>query len=514
MAWVVVLLLGFSPDGAVAEDPSLEEILAGFEDEPAATAPSDSKSHEEPQSGFDRYLDVTGSISVGASYNVTDHTSSIGPDTPPGPGTDYAGMQRLRTRLDLQADAYLPLDWKARLQAYVFYDFAYLIHGKNLYTPQVINDYEFESEILDFWVEGSVTPWLDLKLGRQVVNWGRSDTLRVTDIWNALNNREPGLVDIEELRLPSTMARADAYVGQWQFTALVVPEIRYDYNPPPGSDFFPMPSPADLPDPPPGAPPGTREETYQALLATPGLSNQAPQWGATPEYGAALTGVFSGWDVSLYAARVYENQTSTVVGIPNPSLASAYRIDSGHDRITMLGAGANYTQGAWLFKAEFAFLDELDYSFLRPNPAYTGPTDPAYLPTSVRLSRLDWMLGAEYYGFGDTQLSIDVAHRHVLDYDPLLEYFPNYVYEDSIEAALRVSSDFFNARLRVNGVGILLANGAGIQGGIIRLWADYEVAEALVLTGGYIAYLGQEQVPFNTWHENDRVFAKLKYSFP
>ena len=124
------------------------------------------------------------------------------------------------------------------------------------------------------------------------------------------------------------------------------------------------------------------------------------------------------------------------------------------------------------------------------------------------------MLGFEYYGFGDTQVAIDVAHRHVLDYAPLLEYFPNYVYEDSVEAALRVSSEFLNARLRLSGVGILLANGAGIQGGILRLWADYELAQALVLTGGFLAYLGEEQVPFNTWHENDRVFAKLKYSFP
>jgi hypothetical protein len=515
MAWAAVLLIGLSPARIFAEDPSLDEILAGFEDDPAPLAEPDPEA--ESDSGFERYLDLTGSVSVGASYNVKEHTSSIGPGTPPGPGTDYSGIQRLRARLDLQADAYLPRDWKGRIQAYVFYDFAYLIHGEDLYTRDVINDYEFESEILDFWVEGSVTDWLDLKLGRQVVNWGRSDTLRVTDIWNALNNREPGLVDIEELRLPSTMARADAYLGQWQFTALVVPEIRYDYNPPPGSDFFPVPRSTDLPDPPPGAPPGTREDTLQQLFAVPGLSNQAAQWGATPEYGAALTGIFSGWDISLYAARIYENQTSTVVGISDPSLASAYRIDNGHDLITMLGAGANYTRGAWLLKAEFAFLDDLDYSFLRPNPGYAPeafhPTPP-YLPTSIRLSRIDWMAGIEYYGFGDTNLSIDVAHRHVLDYDPLLEYFPNYVYEDSVEAALRVSSEFFNSRLRANGVGILLANGAGLQGGIIRVWADYEVAEALVLSGGYLAFLGEKQVPFNTWHDNDRIFAKLKYSFP
>ena len=221
LPWILTPLLALSSSAALAEEPSLDEILAGFEDEPTPRIEADSQEEPEEKDRLSRYLDITGSVSVGASYNVTDHLSSIGPDTPPGPGTDYSGIQRLRTRLDLQADANLPKDWKGRIQAFVFYDFAYLIHGKDTYTRDVIQDYEFESEILDFWVEGSVTPWLDLKLGRQVVNWGRSDTLRVTDIWNALNNREPGLVDIEDLRLPSTMAKADAYLGKWQFLSLI-----------------------------------------------------------------------------------------------------------------------------------------------------------------------------------------------------------------------------------------------------------------------------------------------------
>ena len=43
-----------------------------------------------------------------------------------------------------------------------------------------------EVELYDAYVEGSITDSLDMKLGRQVVIWGRSDTLRVTDILNPL----------------------------------------------------------------------------------------------------------------------------------------------------------------------------------------------------------------------------------------------------------------------------------------------------------------------------------------
>ena len=71
-----------------------------------------------------------------------------------------------------------------------------------------------------------------------------------------------------------------------------------------------------------------------------------------------------------------------------------------------------------------------------------------------------------------------------------------------------------NARLRLNALGLVLANEKGFQGGILRLWGDYEVIEALFVTGGYIHYFGTDQVPFDSWQKNGRVFAKLKYSFP
>ena len=514
LIWTGVLLGAAWPGWAEPTEASLEEILGGFDTDPGES--TEPPPEQAPGDGgfFGRHLDLTGSVSLGASYNVDDHRSSIGPNPPPAPGTDYGGVQRLRARTDLQADIDLPGDWKARLQAFGFYDFAYLVHGKDHYTRDVLDDYEFETEILDLWLEGSVTDWLDLKLGRQVVNWGRSDALRVTDVWNALNNREPGLVDIEELRLPSTMARADAYLGSWQWTALVVPEIRYDYNPPPGSDFFPVPRCSDLPPAPVGAEAGAQDDFCNELLgASPG-STAASQWGASPEFGFSLTGIFSGWDLSLYAARLYANQTSSVVGLPDPSPSSAYRIDQAHDRITLLGAGGNYTRDAWLFKAEFAFLDELDFVLLRPDPGFVLSPDPLYLVSSLRVSRLDWMAGIEYYGLGETTLALDLAHRHVIDYDPGLAYAPNYVQEDSVELALRLGSEYFNARLRVSALGLIVANNAGFQGGILRLWADYELAEALIVTGGYLHYFESGQVPFDSWGQNDRIFAKVKFSFP
>lgn len=500
---------------ASEDDFDLDDILGGFEEsgplETEASLPS-----KESGDWFSQNIAFLGGVSLGASYNVYPHRSSLGPGPDFSQGTYYGNLQRLRLRTDLQGDVDLPGEWRLRAQFFAFYDFAYTIHGEEKYTQDVLDDYVLQAEILDLWIEGRVTSWLDLKIGRQVVDWGRSESLRVTDIWNPLNNREPGLVDIEDLRLPVATVRADVYLGSWRLTGLVTPEIRYDYDPPPGSDFYPAFRLDELPPPPPGGP--SREEILAQLgalesdaFAGDPLDQSAQRWGSTPEYGLSLSGTFSGWDISFYLARVYQNRTTSVVNLPDLS-GIAFQYDD--DRVTMLGLGGNYVIGSWLFKAEAAFYDELDYAYLVPNPDYSDPAqDLPYLGRHGRFSRIDWMLGVEYYGFRDWSLSLELAHRRVLDYDPFLQYLPNYVYRDTVETALRVSRELLNSRLLVHALGIAFVNNAGFQGAFTRLWFEYEVGQAWFLDAGYLGYFGDQQLPFDSWNRNDRLFAKLRFSF-
>ena len=72
------------------------------------------------------------------------------------------------------------------------------------------------------------------------MNWGRSDTLRVLDVLNPVDNREPGLLDLVDLRLPVGMAKLSYYPHPgWSVTGIAIPEIRFSLDPPFGSDFFP-----------------------------------------------------------------------------------------------------------------------------------------------------------------------------------------------------------------------------------------------------------------------------------
>ncbi len=490
---------GFDDDAA---DSELDDALGGFgEDEPRhATAATDlASTHPEQR----RSYDLTGSVSLGSSLNLRSHYASVNPDPAAQNGTPYGNVQRLRLRGDLQLDLHeLPFGWRACGQAFAFYDLAYALHGRSEYTRHVLEDYEYQYEVLDLWLAGPLLDNLDLKVGRQVVNWGRSDTLRVTDVLNPLNNREPGLVDIEDLRLPVTMVKADYYWRQWSFTALLIPEIRYDYNPAVGSDFYPSFNLSDLH---PSAMPFVllNVAAFQAGVRGEPASRRTSRWRSPPEYGGAITGIFSGWDISLYAASTYQNQTTVVLNIPDLSQP----IFEDDDRVTMVGAGGNYTLGSWLFKAELAYLDDLHYAYLT-----SAPGSPGFAVVHRDKSRLDVMGGVEYYGFHDTTIALEIVNRHLFDYDPLLKFLPNYLDENSVEMALRITKELMNSRLDLTALGLVLGERAQ-HGATIRLSADYELIDALVLSGGLLYFVEGDKPPLDGWGNNDRLFMKIKYSF-
>ena len=449
----------------------------GFEDEEPETdaAPTDAADSIDANEPF---WDLTGALSLGASYNYRQHQSAT--------GTSWGNLSRLRTQLNLQLDLRLPYDWKARIAGYGFYDWLYIIKGRSNYTNDVLNDYEKEIDFTEFWVQGSVHPTLDLKLGRQILNWGRSDTLRVLDVLNPLDNREPGAVDIEDLRLPITMARADYYpdwvpreYGSWNLQAIVVPEFRQDRNPSFGNDFNPSPVDIDFD------------------------SDKPDRFFDDPEYGAALTGTFSGWDLSLYGARIYLNQPL----LTDPLGGQVQR----HALVTMTGAGGNLTWGSWLFKGEIAWFRGVEYNRVDALP-------PPIIDTKVvDKSRLDWMAGVEYYGVTDLTVAVELVHRHIFQYDRRLQSeFAGvtiaFAKEDTVETAFRATYDLLDQRLQLTAVALVLGRTADL-GSIIRGEFSYDLIDALVVSGGIVLYQEGDTPGFETIGRNDRFFLRVEYSF-
>lgn len=467
------LLLGlllFSAPLLAAAEQSLDDVLQGF-DTPADTdkGSGDSTPLDAVLDGFDdattetehgpvdtgqKTWQLNGAISLSSSYNYAH-------DAPLPGQTDYRGLSRMRSKLNLELETRFRNSWTAYVEGHGYYDAAYRINGRDNYTSDVLNTYERELELGEAWLRGKLNRSTDIKLGRQIVVWGKSDNIRITDIINPLDNREPGMVDIEDLRLPLGMARLDYYVGDWGISALAIPEIRFNKNPPYGSDFYPYP--AAMP--------------HESI---PG------DGGNHTEYAIAANGIFSGWDLSFYLARHYDDTPHRVNTPSGPELQ--------HSRLTMAGFATNVAISNWLLKAEAAHFDGLEYTSV-PNKTW---------------QRLDSLLGVEYSGFTDTTLTLEVANRHLSDYNNAL--LVDGIKQDEWQTALRYQGDFMHARLHL----LALATAFGVHhndGGFARYSAAYDLQDALSLTGGVVCYYRGEKLPFDSVGDNDRLFIDLKYSF-
>lgn len=403
------------------------------------------------------WLRLSGTAGVSAAVNLISHYTA--PDQ-----YDLKGLSRLRGELDLSADLNLMKSWRAKISGHGFYDLSYSLHGRRHYTNQMLGNYEDEIYLDETWIRGSLLPDLDLQFGRQIVVWGKSDNLRVTDIINPMDMREPGMTDIEYLRLPVTMTRLDYAMDNWNLTGLLVHEIRFNKEPKFGSDFYSPSAPQQGEDKP-----------------SCSLDNQ--------EYGLALIGGFSGWDLGFYLAQVFDDRAHLA------SVAGG-DLQRRHSRVNMAGAAVNLAQGNWLFKSEVAWLDGLVYS--------AAPHKDN--------SRLDILMGAEYSGFTDITVSLEAVNRYLIDFDSTLTQGYENLSKNNFQWAMRISRAFMHERLEVVFLALLYGEHAQ-EGAIERLEFTYEITDQWEAASGLVLYQGGKDPALEKMADNDRLFVQIKYAF-
>lgn len=451
------LLDGFEeavPAGSI-DDP----LLDGFEDArtPIITSANDVSTDRPHEKALPAHL--SGSARLAASYNFAHNP-------PEADRTDWRGLSRLRTELLLELNVTPANSLRMFFSGKADYDFVYQINGREEYTDEVLDTHESELELWEVYLQGSITKQVDFKIGRQIVVWGVSDNIRVVDVINPLDQREPGITDIEDLRLPVCMTKLDYYRGRFNFSGIAIHEVRFNKNPPFGSDFYPLEVslPEDIPD--------------------SNLSNT--------QLAFSISGIFSGWDVAVYWADVY--CADTYLSMEKHGESSTVR--QKHARVGMAGSAANFALGNWLIKAEVAWFDGLKFTH-SPEKDY---------------SRLDFLAGVEYAGFTDTLVTLEIVNRHLLDYDKALETEPDHYDEDQFQWVARLERDFMNENLTLTML-VSVYGETGNDGSYQRFSAGYDINDSLKVTGGVVCYQSGDLSLFENVGDNDRFFLEFKYSF-
>lgn len=479
-AFILIIVLSgpvVTAADSTGTDSALDEVLSGFDDFGDMF-----DSTGEPQTedvSADSPWDVGGELGFSEIINVN-HDA-------PAPGTtDHRGLSSFRLKLTLEVERDIYESWRALVRGQAFYDAAYSINGRNEYTDDVLDDYEQEAEIQEAWIQGPLLPSLDLKVGRQIVVWGRSENFRVTDILNPLDSRTPGVVDIEDHRLPVCMTKLDYYAGDFAFSAIAIPEIRFSKLPVLGNDFYPVSTPQPRED-------------------VPSASLDNTQWAA------AIEGTFHGWDALLYGADYFSDQSYykplgyyqytlvDVIELPDGGTQPVYSqipaMIRRHARLYMVGGAVNITSGDYLLKSELAL---------------TG----GHKFTNTHDEKRIWkgLVGFEHTGFTNTLISLDLMLTHIDDFDPLMMLAPDYAEEDQFEAALRISKDLMYERLELMFLAIV-RGGEAEDGAFERLSAAYDVTDAFTTTVGCVFYQDGGNPTYENIHKNNRVYIDLTYTF-
>ena len=311
-----------------------DELLSGFDDE-------DESPHENSTQKVDEVKNYRGSFTQSINYSYKDKAKA-----------PHKGLTSFKSRLFLEYKKDLSDDFKLKANGVAFYDWVYVLRDSDRYTIEEKHSLKSEIELYDLYIDGKLNENLDLRIGRQVVVWGRSDNIRVTDVINPLDLRKPGMVDIEDLRLPLGIVKFDYYVGDWDISPLVIVEQRANKTPPFGSQFYPSPT----------------------KLPSQTMPNKTT-------YALKIGGEFSGYDIDFYFADLI---------LPDEFGLPQYK----REKSKMYGFAFNYIVGSWLFKGELA--KKSDLKFVGLNGTY---------------KKVDGLIGIEYNGIKETKISYDFAKR-------------------------------------------------------------------------------------------------------
>jgi hypothetical protein len=461
--WMILAYLFSGGWAAGADSPP-----AGFFDpiqllqqEPANEAPLFGEKEEAPS-----WIALSGNLKFSSSCHFAN-------DKPKPGKTDFRGINELKSSLFLRTDMDLPQGFKARAEVSTSYNWIYRLRGRGSYTEQTLSAYESDIEWMNCYVEGQLSDRMDVRVGRQVVAWGKSDSFRITDVLNPIDYLEPGRKELSESKLPVLMARLDYYADLFHLSVIAAPEHRWNRYPVFGSNFYPF----DF---------------------SMGDDEDVPATVADMDYAMALNTSYAGSDMSLYLADYMDK--SPYIEMLSPFLGFRPR----HARVRMIGGDINYTWKNLLFKAEAAYFSGVRFSdYLDQSLDLVHISSRTYEKTQV-------LCGIEYMGFTDTYLALEAVNTTINGYDQSLEESGKS--QNSVQISVKMIRSCFNGAGTFT-LQSLFSGEKGQDGSLHQMKMSYDLSDDLTLTGGVLFFESGKNLFYRNLGDKDMLFLDLKYSF-
>lgn len=406
---------------------------------------------------------------------------------------DKDSLAKLRTTLNLSLDGRIAEDWRLYVNGSSFYDHAYRLNGREQYNEATLEAYEEETELRDAYLSGTLGNGFSLKAGRQILAWGESEANQINDMANPRDNREPGMVELEDARLPVAASLLTWTGGGWRADMAAIHEYRSHKTAPLGSEFDPL-----------------------AAIQARGIAI-APETKPENdgEWAVRLMRSFNGADLGVYWSDTHSDQFHLEFdGIERTGETPQLRLRPEYSRVQSLGISGNLVWGSLLLKGEMARKAGVAYqrkdleaqakALLAAGGTPTGQS--AELEAHRTTEQMQHMLGLEYMGWSDLTVTLETTYSRVP--------------ENEDEDLLRAESFFtfssatytaFNDRLNSRLAWIHYGNE---DGDIYRWITDYDWVDGLNLYAGLVVYQAPtESALLAPYQENDRLILGGRFSF-
>ena len=370
--------------------------------------------------------------------------------------TDEPITSRLQARLEAA------MDWEP------FFAFVSLDAEKNWIVTDTTR-----LALREAWLEYAAESW-SLRMGRQIIVWGKADGLRITDNICPVDYRDFMNRQRDDLRLPVTAALLRVSGDTFSTEAIWIPEFRHSLYPEaedPWGALFAV-----------GKSPLIREKKRK----TPDLSLE------NSEIGLRTSGYFPAFDVSLSALYTWDDNPAYGSEVEWTASGPRIAVTPEHKRVTILGADVSVPWSDFVFRAEGAlFLGR-----------HISSTEPGNAPR--RKDAIKWLVGADWSPGNDWTLTAQFSDEQILRHEANLSQK-----EHRHIATLNVSKKFLNQTLTLSGMAYAFTDDKAIAS---RFQAEYSVMDGMTLTAG-LDIIDGGNGSYEPFKKNSQLWMKLKYSF-
>lgn len=378
------------------------------------------------------------------------------------------------------------------------WDAAYL-YRRDDYDAPTLRAYEYQVDPREVLV--AISPWhFELTVGRQIVGWGEGEMLSPLDVVNPRDFREPGLTELEDVRLPVFATRLGFFWEGHRAEVMVIHESFFGYRPAPFSPFSPIPALLDTISLP-GQPP------LSALLAGKEVRWRDLQDSIHIELQQLLVRWLwkgPGVDIGLYAGNVLDREGAVVL----PNLTALDGLDKvylflDHLRYWLIGHSGNVPIGSAGLLVRWELVADLGRRY---NVDLSTPAAPA-LGTAPG-SMIHAMVSLRYTGLEHAIFVLELQKGFFIE-EPDRVVLP----VDAPALAFRGEYRLLRDDLRFT-VGLLLFGFEVEYGWMLRGEVGYRFLDDLSATLGFVTYQpGSDLSLLSGLDRQDRLYLGLRWDF-